>query len=134
MLDVTGPIIMARGFLEYFKNKWPIRPETYPNGVRLLKQELTPKECRLYKVFDPNLDTIITVNKYPKYIEDMSIYSGKASYSELYSRGEIYHRNIIVQSDGNYSIAPNNYKTGCPDKLCAPNWYIILKHMKQQTK
>lgn len=61
MLDVTGPIIMARGFLEYFKNKWPIRPETYPNGVRLLKQELTPKNA-VSKVFDPNLVTMSLIS------------------------------------------------------------------------
>jgi mannosyltransferase OCH1-like enzyme len=121
MLDITGPVIMARAFMEYFDNKIPIRPMTYSNGVRLLKQELAPTECRLYKVFDLDMDTIITINKYPKYIEDMSIYSGKASYSDLYNRGELYQKDIVVQTDGNYSTEPNHYKSGCADLVCAPS-------------
>lgn len=120
MLDITGPIIMARAFLEYFHNKIPIKPANDPNGVKMLKQELAPYECRLYKVFDPKLNTILTVNKYPKYIEDMSVYSGKASYSELYYRGEVFHKNIKVASDGNYSTMPNDFPKNCTDLVCGP--------------
>lgn len=79
MLDVTGPVMLARAFLEYFDNQIPIKTGNYPNGIKLLKQ-LAPIECRLDMVFDPRLDTILTIHKYPKYIEDMSVYSGKTSY------------------------------------------------------
>lgn len=42
LLDITGPAVLARAFLEYFENKLPIQEGPYPNNVRLLRQELHP--------------------------------------------------------------------------------------------
>jgi len=83
MLDITGPAIFARSFLEYFHYKLPIQEGTYPNQVRLLRQDLRPL-CRLYTFVDLDLNTTIIINKYPKYIEDMQVYNDQPSYGELY--------------------------------------------------
>lgn len=36
------------------------------------------------------MNTQITYNKYPNYLEDMSVYTGKESYPEMYFRDELF--------------------------------------------
>jgi len=81
----------------------PIIPKVYAPGIRLIEQRLNPA-CKVNQIGDQFRDVNLIHQKYPRYTEDMLVYSNQPHYSSYFQNHTVYNESVVVQGDGNYSV------------------------------
>lgn len=106
MLDISGPELFKQSFRKYFNNEQLLLEQKaytdFGNGIRLLKQDIDPK-CRIYPVIDVfhNAEPIL-FHKYPRYTEDMSVYTKEPHYSRYWFNKTVYDDAVTIKPDGEF--------------------------------
>lgn len=75
----------------------------YAPGIRLIEQRLNPA-CKVNQIGDQFRDVNLIHQKYPRYTEDMLVYSNQPHYSSYFQNHTVYNESVVVQGDGNYSV------------------------------
>jgi hypothetical protein len=102
---VTGPLVFSVAFKVHFKDpKLKIRPQIYPGGVRLLARSGASIECLVNQIFDIYKGEPLHHIRFPRYYEEMEVYSNKPHYGWYYANKAVYNESIKIESDGKYLI------------------------------